>query len=167
MKNRLETQAKPTHFHWIFGFHTVAQHSYASPVVCSKLSVIVCIKCWPLLKKKRHLQICFIKLINKNGGRLIKAMDCCSSGTHDNCNNSAQCIATMDSWYVWETFVKLRSHNPKARILQTVINECNCFIRNSQHQETYEKHNAMLHSLFSNDYLRIHLYPAWFETQRH
>ena len=89
MKNRLETQAKTAYFHWVFAFHTVAQHSYASPVVWGKLSVIVCIKSWPLLKSKFQLQLFFIiKFMNKNGGHLIKAMDCCSNGTHENCSNS-------------------------------------------------------------------------------
>ena len=91
MKNRLETQTTPAYFHWAFAFHTVAQHLYASPVLCSKLSVIVCIKSWPLLKSKFQLQLFFIiKFMNKNGGHLIKDMDCCSSWTHENFSNSVK-----------------------------------------------------------------------------
>ena len=52
VENRLETQAKPTYFHWVFDFNTVTQHSYTRPVVFSELRVIVCIKCWTLLKNK-------------------------------------------------------------------------------------------------------------------
>ena len=116
MKNRLETQAKPAYFHWIFAFHTVAQHPYASPVVCSKLSVIVCIKSWPLLKNKRQLQLFFIiKFMNKNGVH-IKAMDCCCVRT---VVVLYKVMATVDSCYVKERSVKLRNHYEKAWILRT------------------------------------------------
>ena len=55
MKNGLETQAKPAHFHWVFGLNTVTQHSYAPPVVCSELFVIVSIKSWSLSKNSKVL----------------------------------------------------------------------------------------------------------------
>ena len=155
MKNRLETQAKPAYFHWIFAFHTVAQHPYASPVVCSKLSVIVCIKSWPLLKNKRQLQLFFIiKFMNKNGVH-IKAMDCC-------CVRIVvilyKVMATVDSCYVKERFLKLRNHYEKAWILRPDINQRNCFIQNSQHQESLMKStfpSCIIYSLFSNEDLWI------------
>lgn len=52
VKYRLKSKTKTTHFHWIFHFDTIAQHSYALPVFFSKLRVIVRIKCWTLLRGK-------------------------------------------------------------------------------------------------------------------
>ena len=52
MKYRLETQAKPTHFHGIFNFDTVTNHSDARPVLFGKLGIVVGIKSWSLLKNK-------------------------------------------------------------------------------------------------------------------
>ena len=52
MKYRLKAQAKPTHFHGIFNFNTVAKHSDAPPVIFGKRRIIVSIKCWALKAKQ-------------------------------------------------------------------------------------------------------------------
>ena len=53
MKYRLKAQAKPTHFHGIFNFNTVAKHSDALPIIFGKRRIIVSIKCWALKAKQK------------------------------------------------------------------------------------------------------------------
>ena len=103
-----------------------------------------------------------IKFMNKNGRHLIKDVDYCFCRTHENCSNSVQSIATVDSCYCQ------RNIRETAKSMWKSENFINWY-KPAQllHPEFITPWDSCEKHLDCHVALLMYFKCAWFKTQRH